>query len=120
MTWLAGSAVMTHSLGVFTDVFLTPAGRPRLGQAGGSGKVPLLTIWVALVLLLVSVVFFVLLVERLAMLQISRVLAYAGDRGARSSSGMTSRWATAEASRATPAGELPPPRQVVLTAAARR
>ena len=42
---------------------------------------PLLTVWFAIALLLVSVVFFVLLVERLAMLQISRVLAYAGDQG---------------------------------------
>jgi uncharacterized membrane protein len=43
--------------------------------------VPLLTIWVAIVLMMVSVVFFVMLVERLGMLQIARVLAYAGDQG---------------------------------------
>jgi len=43
--------------------------------------VPLLTVWFAIALLLVSVVFFVLLVEQLTALQIARVLAYAGDQG---------------------------------------
>lgn len=48
---------------------------------GGTGNVPVLTVWLAIALLLLSVVFFVLLVERLTMLQISNVLAYAGDQG---------------------------------------
>jgi len=43
--------------------------------------VPLLTVWFAIALLLASVVAFLLLVQRLSTLQISRVLAYAGDQG---------------------------------------
>jgi uncharacterized membrane protein len=81
VTWFAGSAMMRHSLGVFTATFLYALAALAWIDRGGTGKVPLLTVWVAIVLLLVSVVFFVLLVERLAMLQISRVLAYAGDQG---------------------------------------
>ena len=81
VSWFAGSAMMHHSLGVFTATFLYAIAALAWVDRGGSGKVPLLTVWFAIVLLLVSVVFFVLLVEKLAMLQISRVLAYAGDQG---------------------------------------
>jgi uncharacterized membrane protein len=73
--------MMSHSLGVFTATFLYAIAALAWVDRGGTGKVPFLTIWFAIALLLVSVVFFVLLVEKLTMLQISRVLAYAGDRG---------------------------------------
>jgi uncharacterized membrane protein len=72
---------MNHSLGVFTGTFIYALGALAWVDRGGSAGVPLLTIWVAIVLMMVSVVFFVMLVERLGMLQIARVLAYAGDRG---------------------------------------
>ena len=81
VAWLAGSAMMGHSLGVFTATFIYSLAALSWIDRGGTGHVPLLTVWVAFALLLASVVFFVLLVERLGMLQISRVLAYAGDQG---------------------------------------
>jgi len=81
VAWFAGSAMMSHSLGVFTATFIYSLAALARVDRGGTGKVPLLTVWFALVLLLVSVVFFVLLVEKVAMLQIARVLAYAGDHG---------------------------------------
>jgi uncharacterized membrane protein len=81
VAWLAGSALMRHSLGVFTATFLYAVAALGWVDRGGTGRVPLLTVWLAIGLLLVSVVFFVLLVERLVMLQISHVLAYAGDKG---------------------------------------
>jgi hypothetical protein len=81
VAWLAGSALMRHSLGAFTATFLYAVAALGWVDRGGSGKVPRLTVWFAIALLLVSVVFFVLLVERLTMLQISHVLAYAGDQG---------------------------------------
>jgi uncharacterized membrane protein len=80
VAWLAGSAMMHHSLGVFTATFLYAIAALAWVDRGGTGNVPMLTVWFAIALLLVSVVFFVLLVERLTMLQISNVLAYAGDR----------------------------------------
>jgi uncharacterized membrane protein len=81
VAWLAGSALMRHSLGVFIATFLYALAALAWIDRGGTGKVPLLTVWFAIALLLVSVVFFVLLVERLVMLQIAHVLAYAGDQG---------------------------------------
>jgi len=81
VSWLAGSTIMNHSLGVFTGTFIYALGALAWVDRGGSARVPLLTIWVAIVLMMVSVVFFVMLVERLGMLQIARVLAYAGDQG---------------------------------------
>jgi uncharacterized membrane protein len=81
VSWLAGSAIMNHSLGIFTGTFIYALGALAWVDRGGTGRAPLLTIWVAIVLMMVSVVFFVMLVERLGMLQISRVLAYAGDQG---------------------------------------
>jgi len=81
VSWFAGSALMSHSLGVFTATFLYAIAALAWVDRGGTGKVPLLTVWLAIALLLVSVVFFVLLVEKVALLQISRVLAYAGDQG---------------------------------------
>src|SRR5512134_2386253 len=65
VTWFAGSAMMSHSLGVFTATFLYALAALAWVDRGGTGKVPLLTVWFAIVLLLVSVVSFILLVERL-------------------------------------------------------
>jgi uncharacterized membrane protein len=81
VAWLAGSATMSHSLGVFTATFIYALAALAWVDRGGTGKVPPLTVWFAIVLLLVSVVFFVLLVKKVTMLQISHVLAYAGDQG---------------------------------------
>jgi uncharacterized membrane protein len=80
VSWFAGSAMMSHSLGVFTATFLYSIAAIVWIDRGGTGRVPFVTLLVAIVLLLVSVVFFVMLVDKLAMLQISRVLAYAGDQ----------------------------------------
>ncbi len=81
VSWFAGSAMMSHSLGVFTATFIYSLAAIVWVDRGGTGKVPPFTLWVAIALLLVSVVFFVLLVEKLEALQISRVLQYAGDQG---------------------------------------
>jgi uncharacterized membrane protein len=81
VTWFASSALMRHSLGIFTATFLYALAALAWVDRGGNGKVPPLTVWTALALLVVSVVFFVMLVERVAMLEITRVLAYAGDQG---------------------------------------
>jgi uncharacterized membrane protein len=81
VAWLVGSSVMHHSLGAFTGTFLYSLAAIAWVDRGGSGTVPLLTVAIAIAWLLVSVGFFVMLVERLQMLQIARVLAYAGDQG---------------------------------------
>jgi len=81
VSWLAGSAFMSHALGIFTATFIYSLAALGWVNRGGTGKVPMLTVWFAIALLLASVVFFVMLVERLEMLQISRVLAWTGDQG---------------------------------------
>jgi uncharacterized membrane protein len=81
VAWLAGSGMMSHALGVFTATFLYSLGALAWVDRGGSGQVPFVTVWLAILLLLVSVVFFVRLVEKLGTLQISRVLDYIGDQG---------------------------------------
>ena len=81
VSWLAGSSIMVHSLGVFVATFLYALAALAWVDRGGSGRVPLLTVSVAMGLLFLSVVFFVLLVGRLGSLQITRVLAYVGDQG---------------------------------------
>jgi uncharacterized membrane protein len=115
VSWLAGSALMHHALGIFTATFLYALAALAWVDRGGTGKVPLLTVWFAILLLLGSVVVFIMLVERLTMLQITRVLAFAGDQGRaviardyrRLGEGETARDAVASA-------ELPPQTQVVL------
>ena len=81
VSWFAGSTVMSHSLGIFTATFLYALAAIAWVDRGGAGTVPMVTLLVATVLLLASVVFFVLLVDKLALLQISRALAYVGDQG---------------------------------------
>jgi uncharacterized membrane protein len=81
VSWMAGSGLMSHALGVFTAAFLYALGAIAWIDRGGSGHVPVVTVWLAIVLLLVSVVFFVRLVEKLGTLQISRVLDHIGEQG---------------------------------------
>jgi uncharacterized membrane protein len=79
--WLARSRVINHSIGLFTATFIYSLAAVAWINRGASGLVPPITIWFAIVLVLMSVVLFVLLVEGVGMLQITRVLAFAGDEG---------------------------------------
>ena len=79
--WLARSAVINHSIGMFTATFVYSLAAAAWINREGSGLVPPITVWFAVLLLLASLAMFVLLVERVGMLQVTRVLAYAGDEG---------------------------------------
>jgi uncharacterized membrane protein len=79
--WLARSRVINHSIGLFTATFIYSLAAVAWINRGSSGLIPPVTVWFAIALLLTSVVLFVLLVERVGMLQITRVLAFAGDEG---------------------------------------
>jgi uncharacterized membrane protein len=79
--WLARSIIINHSIGIFTATFIYSLAAIAWVDRGGSAKVPPLTVWFAILLLLASVVVFVLLVDRVGMLQVTRVLAFAGDAG---------------------------------------
>jgi uncharacterized membrane protein len=118
VAWLAGSGIMRHSLGVFTATFIYALAALGWVDRSGSGRVPFLTLWAAIALLLASVVFFVMLVEKLGMLQISRVLAYAGDQGRavieRDYAPLTPHDAGPEADGGGRAAELPPESQILV------
>jgi uncharacterized membrane protein len=79
--WLARSPVINHSIGIFTATFLYALGALAWVDRGNSGRVPPITTWFAILLLFASVVFFVLLVEKIGMLQVTRILTATGDAG---------------------------------------
>ena len=79
--WLARSAAITHAIGLFTATFVYSLAAVAWINRDGSGLIPPLTVWFAVLLLLASLAMFVLLVERVGMLQVTRVLAFAGDEG---------------------------------------
>ena len=81
--WLARSAIINHSIGIFTATFLYAIAAIAWIDRGGSGNVPPVTVGFAVILLLISVLYFVLLIEKVGMLQVTRVLMFVGDEGRR-------------------------------------
>jgi uncharacterized membrane protein len=79
--WLARSAVINHSIGLFTATFVYSLAAVAWINRDASGVIPPISVWFAVLLLLASLLLFVLLVERVGMLQVTRVLAFAGDEG---------------------------------------
>src|SRR5512137_2333603 len=79
--WLARSPVINHSIGIFTATFLYAIGALAWVDRDNSGRVPPITTWFAVLLLFASVVFFVLLIEKIGMLQVTRILTATGDAG---------------------------------------
>jgi uncharacterized membrane protein len=79
--WLARDPVMSHALGVFSATFLYSLTLLAWVDRGGSGKVPLMSSWLALGLLLASMGMFIALIERVGLLQVSRMLAFASEQG---------------------------------------
>jgi uncharacterized membrane protein len=79
--WLARSPVINHSIGIFTATFLYALGALAWVDRDNSGRVPPIATWFAILLLFASVVFFVLLIEKIGMLQVTRILTATGDAG---------------------------------------
>ncbi len=117
--WLARSPVINHSIGIFTATFLYAIGALAWVDRGGSGRVPPITTWFAVLLLFASVVFFVLLIEKIGMLQVTRILTATGDAGRKVISRMYPEAGSAAAGRApgSAAADDPGRRPVLLTLA---
>jgi uncharacterized membrane protein len=79
--WIARDPVMSHSMGVFTATFLYALAALAWVDRGGSGRVPLAGTVFVVVLLIVSVIMFILLIQRVGMLQINRMLIFTADQG---------------------------------------
>jgi len=79
--WIARDPVMSHALGIFTATFLYAIAALVGVDRNGSGKVPFVSAWVVVGLLLASVVMFVRLIQRISLLQVNRMLIFTGDQG---------------------------------------
>jgi uncharacterized membrane protein len=81
--WIARDPVMSHSLGIFTATFLYAIAALVGVDRSGSGKVPSVSAWVVVALLLASVAMFISLIHRIGLLQVNRMLIFTGDQGRR-------------------------------------
>jgi uncharacterized membrane protein len=79
--WISRDPVLSHSLGIFTATFLYALAALAWVDRGGSGRVPLAGLLVVGILLIVSVVMFICLIQRVGMLQVNRMLIFTADHG---------------------------------------
>jgi len=79
--WVARDPVMTHGLGVFISTFLYALGMLAWVDRGSTGKVPLISSYLVLGLLIASMGMFVALIERVGLLQVNRMLVFTGEQG---------------------------------------
>jgi uncharacterized membrane protein len=79
--WFARDYMLFHSLGVFSATFIYSLFTLAWVDRGGSGTVPLFSTLLVAIMLIVSMLLFAVLVQRLANLQITNVLQLIGNRG---------------------------------------
>jgi uncharacterized membrane protein len=79
--WIARDRVMSHAMGVFTATFLYALAALAWVDRGGSARVPLAGMLLVIALLVVSVVMFIFLIQRIGLLQINRMLGFTADQG---------------------------------------
>jgi uncharacterized membrane protein len=79
--WVARQPVMSHALGMFNATFLYALTLLAWVDRSTSGKVPLISGWFVLVMLLASMGLFVALIERIGLLQVNRMLIFTGNQG---------------------------------------
>ena len=79
--WIARAPVMSHSLGMFTATFLFAIAALAGVNRNGSVKVPFVSTWVEITLLLASVGMFIALIQGIGLLQVNRMLVFTGEQG---------------------------------------
>jgi uncharacterized membrane protein len=79
--WFARDRVLFHSLGVFAATFMYALFTLAWIDRGGSGTVPLFSALLVAILLIVSMLLFAVLVQRLTDLQVTNVLQLIGNKG---------------------------------------
>jgi uncharacterized membrane protein len=82
--WLARDRVMSHAMGMFSATFLYGLIMMAWVDRSTLGRVPLVSGWMVLILLLASMGMFIALIERIGLLQINRMLLFIGARGRKS------------------------------------
>lgn len=81
--WVARDPVIWHSLGIFTATFLYSIAAIAWVDRTPGKRVPLLSGWLVVALLLASVVMFIALIDRISLLQINGMLTFTGNHGRR-------------------------------------
>jgi hypothetical protein len=81
--WIARDPMLSHALGVFTATFLYAIAALTGVDRNASGKVPFISAWIVVGLLIASVGMFVGLIQGIGLLQVNRMLIFTGDRGRR-------------------------------------
>ncbi|HTQ96847.1 MAG TPA: DUF2254 family protein, partial [Candidatus Acidoferrum sp.] len=81
--WIARDPMLSHALGVFTATFLYPIAAITGVDRNGSGKVPFVSAWIVVILLIASVGMFIGLIQGIGLLQVNRMLIFTGDQGRR-------------------------------------
>lgn len=79
--WLARDRVMSHALGVFIATFLYALIMLAWVDRNASGRVPFISSWMVVGLLLASMGMFITLIQRITLLQINRMLVFTANRG---------------------------------------
>ena len=79
--WFARDRMLFHALGAFAATFIYALFALAWVDRGGSGAVPLFSCLLVGIMLIVSMLLFSQLVQKLSDLQITRVLQMVGDRG---------------------------------------
>jgi uncharacterized membrane protein len=79
--WFARDRMLFHALGIFAATFIYALFALAWVDRGGSGTVPLFSCLLVGILIIVSMLLFSRLVQRVGDLQITRVLQIVGDRG---------------------------------------
>jgi uncharacterized membrane protein len=79
--WLARDRMLFHALGTFAATFIYALFALAWVDRGGSGRVPLFSCLLVGIMLIVSMLLFSLLVQKLSDLQITSVLQMVGERG---------------------------------------
>ncbi len=79
--WVARDPVVAHALGVFSATFLYALILLAWVDRSASGRVPLISGWAVVLLLIASIGMFVALIERIGMLQVNRMLVYTASHG---------------------------------------
>ena len=77
----SGNPLGLHALGVFSATFMCALWTIQFVDRNHNGKVPLLSMEFVILLLVLSMVLLALLVQRIALLRITYVLQFIGDKG---------------------------------------
>lgn len=93
--WLARDPVMPHALGVFSATFLYGLMVLAWVDRNATGRVPFISGWMVLALLLASLGMFIALTGRIGLLQVGRMLVFTGDQGRAAIAELYSRQAAA-------------------------